>query len=172
MKGFLSVILLLMVGCINGQDIDNQYVEDYLERWQNSQKYLLDIVRAMPEDKIAYKPTEDSKSFREIAIHIVSNMVWLGTDYFEGGGFENEYKNIDLTKEELIDVLEKAFAYSEEAVRTYDVEKLSEEQSFFAGPMTGHQLLRLMNDHCSHHRGQLTMHLRMNNIAVPRYVGW
>ena len=163
---------MFFVGFINAQQTDSQYVEDYLERWGNSQEYLLNVIRAMPADKIEYRPSEDSKTFREIAIHIVSNMVWLSTDYFEGGGFDNEYKDIELTKDELIDVLTKAFTYSMESVKEYDRSKLNEEQAFFAGPMTGHQLLRLMNDHCSHHRGQLTVYLGMNDIAVPRYVGW
>ncbi len=154
------------------QDSENQYIEEYLVKWENSKKYLLDIINTLPEEKLDFKPADEAKSFRELTVHMVSNMVWLSTDYLDGGGFDNEYKNRDLNKEELVDLVEKAFKYSYESVQNYDTTKLNEKQSFFSGPMSGYQILRLMNDHCSHHRGQLTLHLKMNNIAVPRYVGW
>lgn len=169
----LFILLFTFIASISfGQEAESQYIKDYLVKWENSKDYLISIIKALPEDKLEYKPTEDSKSFRELTIHMVSNMVWLSTDYLEGGGFENDYKNRDLNKEELLDLVESAFKYSYEAVKSYDIAKLEEKQSFFSGPMSGHQILRLMNDHCSHHRGQLTLHLSMNNIAVPRYVGW
>ncbi len=169
-----TAIILFLNFCFLGQaqNMNDQYLNDYLVKWGHSKTYMISLIKAMPEDKMTYKPTESAQSFRDLTIHIVSNMVWLSTDYLEGGGFETEYKNKDLTKAELIQVVEKAFDYSYTAVKNYNRDKLVEEQSFFAGPMTGHQILRLMNDHCTHHKGQLTLYLKMNEIAVPRYVGW
>ena len=43
---------------------------------------------------------------------------------------------------------------------------------FFAGPMSKRQILTLLNDHYTHHRGQIIVYLRMNDIKPPRYRGW
>jgi uncharacterized damage-inducible protein DinB len=170
---FYSLILLVLFPILSfSQGIDNQYIEDYLIKWKNSKEYMITLVESMPEELMTYKPNENSQSFTELTVHIISNMVWLSSDYLGGSGFENEFKNRDFSKDELIEVLAKAFDYAYKTVEKTSVEKLTEEQSFFAGPMTGFQILRLMNDHCTHHKGQLTLHLKMNNIAIPRYVGW
>jgi len=151
---------------------DAKYIEDYLTKWDNTEKYLLDIIQAMPADKMDYKPTESAKSFRDISTHIVSNMVWLSTDYLGSDGFQTDYKNKDISKEELIDLVKKACAYARSAIENYPVDSLYETKEFFSGPMNTMQILRLMNDHLTHHRGQLAIYLKMNEISVPRYVGW
>lgn len=169
----ICVLLLLTISSVSfGQQVDKQYIEDYLTKWKNSKEYMVTLVESMPDEKMNYQPNENAKTFRDLTVHIISNMVWLSTDYLGAEGFENEFKNRDLTKAELLEVLNNAFDYSYKAIESYPIEKLTEEQSFFAGPMTGYQILRLMNDHCTHHKGQLTLHLKMNDIAVPRYVGW
>ena len=88
---------------------DSVYIAHYLQKWNSSKTYLLDVINAMPEDKVDFKPHESSKSFRDISLHIVGNMVWLSEDYFEGGKFETEYENRDLNKNELIEIIESAY---------------------------------------------------------------
>jgi len=151
---------------------DEQLKRDFLAKWSNSEQYLKDLISNMPADKMDYRPIETSKSFSETVVHMVGNMVWLSTDYFEGGGFDSGYKTKTFTKETLLDLVEKAFGYSYSAVENYDVKGYYVVRDFFAGPMNNVQILRLMNDHMSHHKGQLTVYLKMNGQAVPRYIGW
>lgn len=172
MRYLLLFLFILGVSQSYGQAENEQYIKDYIVKLENSKDHLISVINAMPADKMDYKPVEDGQTFRALTIHIVSNIAWLSTDYFEGEGFESDYKTRDLSKEELVELVEYAFDFSISTIQAYDVEKLDEEQKFFAGPMTGYQLLRLINDHCSHHRGQLTLYLKLNDIAVPRYVGW
>lgn len=151
---------------------DEQLKRDFLTKWRNSEQYLKDLIGNMSEHRIDFKPVESSKSFSETVVHMVSNMVWLSTDYFEGGGFDSGYKIRTFTKETLLDLVDQAFGYSYSAVENYDVKGYYVVRDFFAGPMNNVQILRLMNDHMSHHKGQLTVYLKMNGQAVPRYIGW
>lgn len=151
---------------------DEQLKRDFLTKWSNSEQYLKDLIGNMPADLMDYKPIETSKTFAETVVHMVSNMVWLSTDYFEGGGFDSGYKTRTFTKESLLDLVDQAFGYSYSAVENYEVEGYYVLRDFFAGPMNNVQVLRLMNDHMSHHKGQLTVYLKMNGLAVPRYIGW
>lgn len=68
----------------------NENVNVFLEKWQNSKVYLLEIAKAMPEDKYDYKPTEREMTFAEQLIHIKGNMNWLSTSYFTGSTFDKK----------------------------------------------------------------------------------
>ena len=46
------------------------YVEDYLERLENSRKYIVLVAETMHEDKYSFKATPESLSFAENLLHI------------------------------------------------------------------------------------------------------
>ena len=100
-------------------------------------------------------------------------MVWLGTTYFNaheyGGKKDNKSK---LTKEETIQLLVEGFDLVSTALKNTPATVLKEKVAFFAGEKTKLQLLNLLQDHVSHHRGQLIVYLNLNNIEPPKYVGW
>ncbi|MDT8346268.1 MAG: DinB family protein, partial [Flavobacteriaceae bacterium] len=50
--------------------------------------------------------------------------------------------------------------------------ELSEKVNFFAGEKTKIQILNLLHDHVTHHRGQLVVYLNLKEIKPPRYTGW
>ena len=100
-------------------------------------------------------------------------MVWLGTTYFNA----QEYKGkrdvkSKLTKEETIQLLVEGFDLVGTALKNTPTTVLNEKVTFFAGEKTKLQLLNLLQDHVSHHRGQLIVYLNLNNIEPPKYVGW
>lgn len=41
-----------------------------------------------------------------------------------------------------------------------------------AGRMSKLQFINLLNDHQTHHRGQMMVYLRLNGIQPPEYMGW
>lgn len=43
---------------------------------------------------------------------------------------------------------------------------------FFAGPKSKLQILYLLQDHMSHHRGQPIVYLNLQGKEPPPYVGW
>ncbi len=55
---------------------DDDFIKEYLERMENSKKYLIDIAETMPEDRYDYKATQDSMSFEENLMHIAWAMDW------------------------------------------------------------------------------------------------
>ena len=53
------------------------------------------------------------------------------------------------------------------------LESLEEEVDFFTTQVRNKgQILTLLNDHHTHHRGELLVYLRLQNIKPPRYQGW
>ena len=43
---------------------------------------------------------------------------------------------------------------------------------FFAGPKSKFQILNLLEDHVTHHRGQLIVYLNFKNSIPPSFIGW
>ena len=148
------------------------YKEAFLEKWENSRDYLVAMADAMPEEHYSFKPTERQMSFEEQLIHIKGNMEWLSTTYFTELEFKRGEKVIPETKELVIAEITKAFNDAAAIIRNATPESLSDEVKFFSGQKSKLQIMNLMQDHVSHHRGQLVVYLNLNAIEPPRYVGW
>lgn len=127
----------------------------------------------MPEEKYAYKPTAGEMSFGEQLLHLSSNMGWLTSSYLAAGINPVTKEDMNLKKKkEIIAVLNKAYDYAIGILQQFDVTHLRDSVSFFAGPMNKLQIINLLNDHQTHHRGQILVYLRLNEIKPPDYVGW
>lgn len=148
------------------------FVASFLEKWENSKNYLVAIAEAMPEGRYDYRPTEKQMNFGEQLRHIKGNMDWLAADYFEVENASQEKKGQDLQKTELIDTLKESFDRIATKIKGVDPSTLAETVNFFAGEKTKLQILNLMQDHVTHHRGQLIIYLNLNEITPPKYVGW
>jgi uncharacterized damage-inducible protein DinB len=150
----------------------NESIEAFLEKWENSKTYLVEIAKAMPEESYSYKPTAREMSFGEQLIHIKGNIDWLVTTYFTAEKFDKKKDEKTYSKEEIISMLEMSFDKVYNVIKNTKPENLKDEVEFFAGPKTKLQILNLLQDHVTHHRGQLIVYLNLNEIKPPSYVGW
>lgn len=169
MKSFFILIFCFFMTKMNAQ---NESIDAFLEKWQNSKTYLIDIAKAMPEDKYEYKPTEREMSFSAQLLHIKGNMDWLSTSYFTDEKYDKKKDDTKYSKEEIISMLEKSFDNVSQIIKNTKSESLKEKVEFFAGPKTKLQILNLVQDHVTHHRGQLIVYLNLNEVIPPKYVGW
>jgi len=169
----LVVVLLYLTTTLSYGQQDNAK-DAFLEKWENSKNYLIAIAEAMPEDKYIYAPTEREMNFGAQLLHMRGNMLWLGNTYFSSGDFDRKAlsKNVPLGKQAIIDALKKSFDEVYELVKKTTVEELKTTVSFFAGPKSKLQILNLLQDHLTHHRGQIIVYLNLNDIVPPSYSGW
>jgi len=175
MKKPIIVLLVLLVLLLSLANINAQQTSvktAFLEKWENSKNYLIEIAEAMPEDVYDFKPTERQMSFKEQLLHIKGNMEWLSTTYFTDLKYEKSESLMVMTKVETIIELEKGFDRVIKIIEKTADEDLKETVEFFAGPKSKLQILNLMQDHVTHHRGQLIVYLNLNEINPPKYIGW
>jgi len=171
MKKNVKLILISML-ILNNLNAQNDVKSSFLLKWENSKNYLLEIASKMPEDTYTYKPTEQQMNFQEQLLHIRENMVWLSETYFMSGDFTKSKKVNPTTKEAMIKELEIAFNNVYEIIKNVPMEDLTTEVDFFAGPKSKLQILNLLQDHVSHHRGQLIVYLNLVKVKPPKYTGW
>lgn len=172
MKKSILVLFVLLLPFSNINAQQTTVKDAFLEKWENSKNYLIEIAEAMPEELYDFKPTERQMSFKEQLLHIKGNMEWLSNSYFTEIKYEKEKPNLDMSKAETILELEKGFDSAIQIIEKTPDEDLIETVDFFAGPKSKLQILNLMQDHVTHHRGQLIVYLNLNEIDPPKYSGW
>jgi len=168
----ISIIILFSMLIFNKLNAQNDVKSAFLLKWDNSKNYLLEIAKAMPEDNYNFKPTDRQMSFEGQLLHIRNNMYWLSETYiYKSNSIKSELKK-PTNKTELIHELEIAFNSVSTIVKTISSDDLKTEVDFFARPKSKLQILNLLQDHVTHHRGQIIVYLNLNKIEPPKYIGW
>lgn len=123
-----------------------------------SKTYMLAVAEAMPENLYNSKPVPEVYTFIELINHIAYGMQWWEANYVKLKETAWEPPSAKASKKETIKHLQQCFEALQE---TLDNTKLTDEtvKGFYS-----------TFDHISHHRGQATMHLRLNGITPPDYV--
>ncbi|GEQ84793.1 hypothetical protein ULMS_03010 [Patiriisocius marinistellae] len=170
MKQLLFVLLISISGHMVAQQ--KTVKGAWLEKWENSKDYLIAIAEAMPQENYDYRPTDRQMTFKEQLIHITGNMDWLSNSYFTETGFERIKSELPKTKAETIIVINKAFNNAKLIIENTPDNTLTETVNFFSGPKSKIQILNLLQDHVTHHRGQLLVYLNLKNVEPPAFVGW
>ncbi|MGB5942260.1 MAG: DinB family protein [Leeuwenhoekiella sp.] len=165
MKNTIKILVFLISLIGYGQQSD--FKSAWLEKWEHSKDYLIAFAEAMPEEFYDYKPTEGQMTFEEQLLHIDGNITWLGTSYFNL--IDEPVPELN-TKKDIIKKLKADFDKVSKAIS--QIEDFSEDVRFFAGAKSKLQILNLLQDHVTHHRGQLVVYFNLKGIKPPKYVGW
>ncbi len=168
MRG-LFFVLFLIPNMLMGQA---DYLSEFQEKWSNGTDYTLEVAELMPDSVYPFRPTEDQMTFQEQLLHICRNMTWLSTAYLNGTDPGIDFKKADYNKAEIIEILKTCLKNAGAAAKALPEAALNDQVEFFAGPKSRRQILTLMNDHMTHHRGQLMVYLRLQGITPPKYRGW
>lgn len=137
------------------------------------------ILERIPADKFDWKPHEKSTAMGIQANHLADLFAWykvtLEQDELDfAKGYEQPKAT---TAEELVAVLDKNFAEANESLRKADPSVFNKnwtlrngEQIIFAMPKAA-VLRTFVGNHIVHHRAQLAVFLRLNDIPVPSMYG-
>ena len=171
------LILLLIATALSSYSHaqSNPFLTEMQTRLENSKKYTLAVATAMPESTYGYKPAADEMTFGGQLLHMAQNITWLTSTHLTTNPnplTEADLKNSTASKAAVEEIVAKAFDYAIAAVHDFDPANLDESVKFFSGPLSKRQIMLLINDHQTHHRGQLVVYLRLNSIKPPDYVGW
>ena len=151
------------------------YVEDYLERLENSRKYIVLVAETMPEDKYSFKATPESLSFAENLLHIGYAMDWhsqslLGDRESRDWQTDTIFKVGTKSKAEMIALINNTFDETIKLIGQFDTAQLDDELDYFGLNRSKRQIFMLLSDHITHHRAQMLVSMRLNGLVPPRYV--
>jgi uncharacterized damage-inducible protein DinB len=176
MKTLLKIIygsiLLGIYFIASTQVIAQTSKEEFMNKWNNSKQFSLDVLDKMPETGMDYKTDSAAMSFKEQIHHIGSSIVGISKGYLMGGepGFNIDIKTA--TKAELADFIGKSYDYGAKAMTSMTVEQGKEVQDVFGNQASRNQVMALLMDHSTHHRGAAIAYLRSNGIEPPAFNGF
>jgi len=151
------------------------FINDFLLRWENAKLYSLSVAEVMPENEYSFKPAATEMSFAEQLVHMGNNILMLCKNYLPLVDSKTPVLEGDPashSKAEISSFLAACFDYGRSCISAMQPQQLDETIPFFAGPLSRRRVVMLLNDHQAHHRGQLIVYLRLNDIKPPAYVGW
>lgn len=175
MKNILLAALLLGAGLGFSQEQripKTPFTKMYLPVWEEARDHCLAVARAMPEELYSYRPTEVSKSFGEQMVHIAYTIELLTRRYVQGMEVTpNPPDAASLSKAEILAMLEKGFAYTNEVIYTIEQDQLDETCVMYHSGNTVSRAFAFfyVQDHMANHRAKSNLYLRMNNIEPPEY---
>jgi uncharacterized damage-inducible protein DinB len=137
----------------------------------------------VPEDKVNWKPHDTSMAMGRLAGHI-AEMAGFVASTFQGDSFDfappgtpPRQPTVMSSRKQLLELFDKNVAAAKAAISKASDEDMQKTwtlmnggKTFFAMPRI--QVLRSMIlNHVIHHRGQLSVYLRMNQVPVPSIYG-
>ncbi|WP_047548905.1 DinB family protein [Psychroserpens sp. Hel_I_66] len=154
---------------------EDPFIKDFLERFENSRKYLILVAETMPEDKYNFKASQESLTFAENLLHIGYAVDWhsqslLGGREARDWKTDTVFKTDKKSKKEMIVTINDTFESAIQLLKEFDPKQLGDELDYFGLNRTKRQIFLLLADHITHHRGQMLVYMRLNGLVPPRYV--
>ena len=140
------------------------------------------ILERVPFDKATWKPHDKSSTLVALASHVARTAIWveraIATDEFDTGA-PNAFPKVELPKNtaELLASFDGMIASGTKHLEGASDETLMKpwvfrngDKVYFNMPKAG--IIRTMGfNHIYHHRGQLSVYLRLLDVAVPGMYG-
>jgi len=141
------------------------------------------VLERVPEDRLDFKPHAKSWSMRQLATHVAQIPGW-GTETFTKDSIdiappgEPPYKAPEVsTRQDLLDLFDKGSAAARAAIAATSDEAFFQPWSLLSGGKTVFTMPRaailrsFVMNHLIHHRAQLCIYLRLNDVPVPGMYG-
>jgi uncharacterized damage-inducible protein DinB len=138
------------------------------------------LLAAVPFDKADFKPHEKSMSLKQLAAHVAEITGWWKEclvqdelDFAKDGGERKQYQST----QDILDWYDVLVANAKTIIENATDEDFAKpwtmrngDQIFFTMPKAAVVRTWCLN-HLFHHRGQLTVYLRLLNVPVPGMYG-
>jgi len=139
------------------------------------------VLERIPDDKFSFKPHPKSMDMASLATHVCELTNWtpetIGKDSVDLAAFDPSQRKIAASRAELLDMFDKAVVNARTALAKAEDAQLmqpwslkSGDQVFFTMPKVA-VLRSFVFNHTVHHRAQLSVYLRLNDIPVPAMYG-
>ena len=152
----------------------------FLAELENEAKVTRTVLERVPADKFGWKPHEKSMAFGQLAVHVAEMFGWT-KETLKGDVLDfatMDYKQFEPgSTDELLAYFDELIAKSKAVIAETSDETFmtnwtmrNGEQVYFTMPKVAVMRSFVIN-HIIHHRGQLSVYLRLNDIPVPQIYG-
>jgi uncharacterized damage-inducible protein DinB len=139
------------------------------------------LLERVPEDKLGWQPHQKSMTMERLARHVAQLPGWaveiIGRDSLDIAQPEAFQSETLKSRDELLATFDKSVAAGRAAIAGAGDEHLMKPWSLVMGEKTIFTMPRIavlrgmMMNHLIHHRAQLGVYLRLNDVPVPGMYG-
>jgi uncharacterized damage-inducible protein DinB len=136
------------------------------------------VLERVPEDKLAWKPHPKSMSLGQLALHLATAPAMIATiasqDRVEAPNFQQSEAK---SRAEILDAFTQGLATAKDLLNRIDDGRamatwtLARDGKVLMALPRLAMLRAILLNHSYHHRGQLTVYLRLLNVPVPSIYG-
>lgn len=155
-------------------------IESLIREFRRESKLTRRVLEAIPADRLDYRPHEKSMSLGQLAFHVAGSPGPV-LAMLEGESFALEDMDFSFplpgSKEEILETLEAGVEKVIAALEAWGEEGLAETWYFTREGKPLNEAPRavlvrmILFSHLIHHRGQLTIYLRLLDVPVPSVYG-
>ncbi len=159
--------------------LSNVLLPEFDHEMANTRKTL----ERVPDDKFAWKPHEKSMPMGKLASHLADIPHWVG-DLFRSESFDvappggQPYQPFQVnSRAEVLAVFDKNIAAARKTISEASDESMFKTWSLLSGGKAAFTMPRIavlrsfIMSHIIHHRAQLGVYLRLNDVPVPAIYG-
>ncbi|HEV3200003.1 MAG TPA: DinB family protein [Bryobacteraceae bacterium] len=160
--------------------------QEILNSFSSAASRSLTLAKAIPQDKLAWRPMEGVRSFNEVFVHMAGSTLLfcsyaglkipqgpahdLATVYMKRGFempeiFATEAAIKDQAK--IVEIMQQSFEQARDLIHNMPDADLDKSVDFFGRPITERGLLILLGEHLGEHLGQAIAYARVNHIVPP-----
>ena len=162
---------------------DTRMADVILEQMEREAPRTRRVLEQVPEGRDDWKPHEKSMPLGRLANLVAMMPSWAAMivgqddlDVMPKSGPSSEFSKQAKTRAELVEAHEKAMDQARAALRNATDERLMKTWKLLAaGKVVAedprHTVLQDTMAHLAHHRGQLSVYLRLNGATVPSVYG-
>ena len=150
--------------------------QDLLNTFDIASLKFANLSKAIPEDKLDWRPAPGVRSIREVILHAAYGnklLTWAAKENPSAGLLNLRVQEHDKLEHELpskdkaIEILTDSIEAVRQQLTPLRAGSLDREQKVFGQPSTARGYYILIDSHLSEHLGQLIAYARMNGIAPP-----
>ena len=155
-------------------------IDSLIQEYENEAKTTRKVLERVPQDKLAWKPHPKSMSLGYLAMHIATAQGacagWTLTDTFDFGA-GGDRPGDPTTTAEILAAHDKSVAQVKDTLKKLGDQGL---QQMWVAKMGGQTMMtipksavvrNIVLNHIYHHRGQLSVYLRLLDVPVPSIYG-
>jgi uncharacterized damage-inducible protein DinB len=150
--------------------------EQFIQTWEREFHTTVKVMKAYPADKLDLKPAEKSKSARDLLFVFANEQHFLSQILDGALDFTSQPPKPPATLEEIVSATEKGSAVLMEKLNGMPDTSFEKNVAFPVAPRTMSDvrkmdLLWMMLMDSIHHRGQLSVYIRLAGGKVPSIYG-
>lgn len=157
--------------------------EAFLSEFENEAKKTRKTLERVPEDKFSWKPHAKSMELGRLSTHLAEIPSWIShafdSDTFDVNPPEGRAHQAPqiTTREQLLELFDKNVAAGRAKLASATDEQFKQPWSLLNGGRVVFTIPRvavlrdMVMNHTIHHRAQLGVYLRLNDVPVPAIYG-